>query len=249
MKKALVFIEIYLTIATPTIFFSATLLLIIILGEYPTPLPSSEKPKKLLLEVGVYTLIIILFLTLNIFVLNPIGVPFYILLVLSTIMFLLIPLIYTRYKDHWTSKDLGINFKVKSRGVVIVGLIAYTWFGFLNSFALDISWYLLLIFFYSNAFLEEFLFRGIIQTKLERALGQKKAIIYQGLLFMLFHIPVNIFEFSLTGNVIRFISNFEFQLFNGVILGLIYMKTRNIWMSVTCHYLYNWFGAIVSLFL
>ncbi|MFW9970444.1 MAG: type II CAAX prenyl endopeptidase Rce1 family protein [Candidatus Odinarchaeota archaeon] len=37
----------------------------------------------------------------------------------------------------------------------------------------------MLVYLYSNAFLEEFLFRGVIQSKLEKTLGQRKAIIYQ----------------------------------------------------------------------
>ena len=219
------------------------------LEKYPVPLPRSENPKKEYIEVVLYTLIVILYFTVDIFVLRRFNYSFYISLGFSTIIFLLIPLIFTHYRDKWTSKDLGISSKVKSRWVIIVGITFYTLFGFKNTATVEISWHLLLVFFYSNAFLEEFLFRGVIQSKLERSIGQKKAIIFQGILFMSVHIPVNIFNFFLDGNYLRFISMFGFQLINGIIFGLIFMKTRNIWISVICHYLNNWFGAIITLFL
>ncbi len=233
----------------PALFFILFLSLLIKLGKYPAPLPRSKNPRNELIEAGIYTLIVIIYLILNIFVLNPISDFFYITLGLSTIIYLFAPLIYTHYKDHWTIKDLGINSKVKSWRVVVVSIIIYTYIGFLNTFRTEISLYLLLILFYSNIFLEEFLFRGIIQSKLERALGQKKAIIYQGLLFMLIHIPVNTFQFSLDGKFLRFFSQFGFQLINGIAFGLIYLKTRNIWVPIICHYLNNWLGAIITLFL
>ena len=219
------------------------------LGKYPAPLLRSKNPRKEVIEVVIYTLIVISYLTINIFVLNRFRDSFYIALGFSTIIYLLIPLTYARYKDHWTSKDLSITSKVKSRWIVIVSIIFHIFFGFKNTLTAEISWYLLLIYFYSNAFLEEFLFRGVIQTKLERAIGQKKPIIYQGFLFMSIHIPVNSFQFFLDGNSLRFISAFGFQLINGIIFGLIFLKTRNIWISVICHYLNNWFGAIITLFL
>ena len=180
------------------------------LGKYPAPLPHSENPRKEYIQVVIYTLAVILYFTIDLFIFNRFSFSFYMYLGFSTIIFLLIPLMHTHFKDNWTSKDLGITSKVKSRWVVIVGIIFYTLFGFKNTLMFEISWYLLLIYFYSNAFLEEFLFRGIIQSKLERAIGQKKAIIFQGILFMSVHIPVNSFNFFFDNNFLRFISAFGF---------------------------------------
>ncbi|MFX1477160.1 MAG: type II CAAX prenyl endopeptidase Rce1 family protein [Promethearchaeota archaeon] len=39
------------------------------------------------------------------------------------------------------------------------------------------------------------------------------------------------------------------QLLMGISFGLIYLKTRNLWVSVICHYLGNWLRAIIILFL
>ncbi|MFX0042973.1 MAG: lysostaphin resistance A-like protein [Candidatus Hodarchaeota archaeon] len=241
--------DLILRIFIPAIPHIILLYLLLKTGKNPDPLPRSKCPKYELIEAGIYTLIVIICLALNIFVLKPIFDSIYITLGLNSITFLFVPLIYTHYKNHWTIKDLGINSKIKSWQVAVFSIIINVYIGFYNSLFIEISLFVLVIFFYSNAFLEEFLFRGVIQSKLERALGQKKAIIFQGLLFMLIHIPVNTFQFFLDVNYLLFFSRFGFQLINGFAFGLIYLKTRNIWMPIICHYLNNWLGAIITLFL
>ena len=226
------------------------------IGKYPPQLPRTDHPRRNLIEVIVYFLFTIIFLTFSIFVLSPIlislvGDSYYIGLIISTlILFLLI--IYVRFRDQWTSKDLGINSEVKSWSVFYISISLYIIFGIYNFFRLvpvEMYWWFLLLLFYSNAFLEEITFRGLIQTKLEQALGQKKAIIYQAVLFMLIHIPANLIRYSMDGNIARFFWNFAFQFVHGLIFGLIFLKTRNIWASVICHYLNNWMGALIILFL
>ncbi|MHA1192743.1 MAG: lysostaphin resistance A-like protein [Promethearchaeota archaeon] len=214
----------------------------------PTPLPRSAKPKIDLIETGILTLIVIIHLTLDNFKLYQ-NFNMYLSLGLNTIIFFLTPLLYTHYKDRWTFNDLGITSKVESWRFALLWFSLYVLIGSRNTFGVVVSWYQLLIFLYSNAFLEEFLFRAIIQSKLERALGQKKAIIYQGFIFMIIHIPVNAVQLSLNGDLFRFFSQFGLQLLNGIIFGVIFLKTRNIWMSIICHYLNNWLGAIITLFL
>ncbi|MHA1671129.1 MAG: CPBP family intramembrane glutamic endopeptidase [Promethearchaeota archaeon] len=145
---------------------------------------------------------IALYLTLYIFILSPIFIDLigdsnFISLGLGTIIYL-IPLIYVRKRDQWTSKDLGSKSEVKSWAVVISSISMYVLFGIYNFFRrapMEVYWYYLFLFFYSVAFLEEYLFRGIMQTKLEQALGQRKAVLYQAFLFILIHIPGNIMLF------------------------------------------------------
>lgn len=233
----------------PNLFHLLFLFLLSGLGEFPDPLPRSEKPRKETKETTIYTLVVIIYLTLDIFFFRRFIHFLYIVLGFSSIIFLLIPFFYTRYRDHWTSKDLGVISKIKAPSIVIASVIFYTYFGYANTLTAIIPWYLLLIYFYSNAFFEEFLFRGVIQSKLERAIGQKRALIFQAFAFMAFHVPVNIFNYFLDGNLLRLFSAFGLQLINGAIYGLIFMKTRNLWISVICHYLNNWLGAIITLFL
>ena len=89
------------------------------LGKYPSPLLYSENPRKEYRETVVYTLLIILYLALNIFVLNRFNDTILIPLILSSILYLLIPLLYVRYRNHWTSKDLGFTFEVKSPWIIV----------------------------------------------------------------------------------------------------------------------------------
>lgn len=242
----------------PLMTFLIIILVVIgkIAGKYPPELPRTDHPKRNLIEVGIYFLFTIVYLVFSIFLLSPIlislvGDSYYIGLIISTIILFLL-IIYVRYRDHWTSKVLGINSKVKSWSVFYISISLYIVFGIYDFFRpvpIEMYWWFLLLLFYSNAFLEEITFRGFIQTKLEQALGQKKALLYQAVLFMLIHIPANIMRFNLDGNLTKFIWNFAFQFVHGLIFGLIFLKTRNIWASVICHYLNNWMGALIVLFL
>ena len=242
----------------PLMAFLIVILVIIgkFIGKYPPPLPRSEHPRRNLIEVSIYFLFSIIYISFSVFALSPIlitlvGDSYYIGLIISTIIFFLL-ILYVRYRDQWTSKDLGINSEVKSWSVALTSISLYILFGIYNFYRLvpiEMYWWFLLLLFYSNAFLEEITFRGLIQTKLEQALGQKKALIYQAILFMLIHIPANIMRFNLDGNIARFFWNFAFQLVHGLIFGLVFLKTRNIWPSVIIHYLNNWMGALIVLFL
>jgi hypothetical protein len=118
VKKKLDFFEIIVGIYVPTIVLIIILSLVHKLGEYP--LPKSESLKKILIEFGLYFLILILYLIFIIFFLDPFGNFLYITVVFSTIIYLLIPFIYTHYRDHWTSKDLGINSKIESKWIAII---------------------------------------------------------------------------------------------------------------------------------
>jgi membrane protease YdiL (CAAX protease family) len=242
----------------PLMIFLVVIFVIIgkFVGKFPTQLPRTEHPRRNIVEVGMYFVFMVAYLTFYIFILSPmlmssIGDSFYAGLILSTVI-LFILLIYVRYRNHWTSKDLGLNSKVLSWSVVFVSIGLYILFGTYNFFRLEpqeINWYFLLLLFYSNAFFEEITFRGLIQTKLEQALNQKKALLYQAILFMLIHVPANIMTFNMDGNFARFGWNFAFQFVHGLIFGTVFMKTRNIWASVTCHYLNNWMGALIVLFI
>jgi len=236
-------------------FFISTLLFFLLLfifnklGENPEPLPSSENPRKEIVEAVIFTLVAILYFFFYINILRPLVFSFYIHLGISTIVLLLIPLIYTRCRDNWKFKDYKINSKIRNWPIAFFSILIFLYMGFYSPFTESISWYLLIIYFYSNAFLEEFLFRGVIQSKLERALGQNIAVFYQGILFMLVHLPRHIFELIEEGNHLWFFLKLGLQLFNGIYFGLIYMKTRNIWIPTICHYLNNWFGSILMQFL
>ena len=132
------------------------------------------------------------------------------------------------------------------------GIASYIIIGILSFFLLDtmeVNLIFIILLFYSNAFLEEFVFRGVIQTKLERATGQKKAIMYQGTIFVLIHIPYDILLYSIMGDLVYVVLLFILQFIHGLIYGLIFMKTRNLWVNVVSHFHTNWTGATKILFL
>jgi membrane protease YdiL (CAAX protease family) len=103
----------------------------------------------------------------------------------------------------------------------------------------------LLLLFYNNAFLEELYHRGVIQSLLERAAGQHKAILWGGILFGLTHIALDMTALLDSGGLMAVFSALLLQTMAGWMFGIIYMKTRSLWPGVLCHYLANWLPSIL----
>ena len=97
---------------------------------------------------------------------------------------------------------------------------------------------------FNNDLIEEFFHRGIIQSKLERAIGQPKAILCGGILFGLTHVAFDITMLFGTG-ILLVLFAFVLQIMPGWLLGIIYMKTRSLWPGIACHYLVNWLPSIL----
>lgn len=228
------------------------LILIWKIGEFPSPLIITENLRKISSEISVFFILISIHYIFDIVLLGPfflslIGDDFYLSVGTSTIVMLIIPAFHVHFKNKWTISDLRMTFNLDNKFVAIVSIFCFGLIGFFNTISIRfISLDKALVIFYSNAFLEEFLFRGIFQTKLEGVLGQKKAILPQGILFMLIHLPINFFNYTLNGNLVSFFGSFTFQFLVGLILGVIFAKTRNLWICVICHYLINWLGAFVN---
>ena len=94
------------------------------------PIESSINPKIIYLEITIYTFFIILYQFLNNFVLVSyftimIGDAFYIGVLITSFVMLIIPRIYVRYKDKWKMKDLGIRSfsKMQNRKLAISSMI------------------------------------------------------------------------------------------------------------------------------
>ena len=100
--------------------------------------------------------------------------------------------------------------------------------------------FFLVISLYATVFIEEFLYRGVIQSKLERALGQKKGWFYGGIIFGLAHIPANFFApFWATGTVdiVAGLLMLGVQIVNGWWFGIAYTKTRSLIPGIIMHYI------------
>jgi membrane protease YdiL (CAAX protease family) len=175
---------------------------------------------------------------------------------LWSIPYLLLPVFLVARKMGWGAVDLGLTSRNQSPDATIFAVV----FGLVSGCAAyftgqsNISIQVLplgalLVLFYNNAFLEEFYHRGVIQSLLERALGQPKAIFWGGILFGLTHIALDMSALLQTGGVIAVFSALMLQTMAGWMFGIIYMKTRSLWPGIACHYLANWLPSILIVFL
>jgi len=229
------------------------------IGIYPPALPGSERPGRdvqaALILWGVAVIVPVLMLvfitpaldravtnrTLN----QLLQVP------LRSIPYVLIPLFLLIRQRGWTTTDLGLSLKNKSRSVtffaILVGLgtgaISYLT-GRSNISIQVLGWGELLLLVYNNSFLEEFYHRGVIQSLLERAVGQRTAILWGGVLFGLTHVVFDVSALMETG-ILAVLSAILLQTMAGWLFGIIYMKTRSLWPGIGCHYLANWLPSIL----
>jgi len=247
------------------IIFCVTIgLLILVLhrwiGKYPAPFPESPEPKNEIRDVLLLWSVAVIFPIFRMFVLTPwlsnmITGKFFLELVYFPIIaavYIVIPLMIIMRRSRWSATDLGLNLKVKSWSVALFAVTLGALSGFTGYISDQvvissdpISAGTLILLLVNNDFTEEFFHRGIIQSKLERAVGQHKAILFGGILFGMTHIAFDISVLSDQGILFVFFA-FILQTMLGWLLGIIYMKTRSLWQGIACHYLVNWLPSILT---
>jgi membrane protease YdiL (CAAX protease family) len=79
------------------------------------------------------------------------------------------------------------------------------------------------------AFKEEITFRALIQNFMAKRLGNWPAILFTTALFTAYHIGVIPLEFFAYGEVV----------FASLLLGLIYVRTQNLWLVIWLHAIYD----------
>lgn len=149
------------------------------------------KGKFILLCIGIEALIIA-----AIFLANHFGKPaFYIFYngLYGIALSLALPLYYIkRYRE--AKESIGLTRFGKRQLIVVILFVLFSIGGQSITLVMDgtaIQWDLLLICIVPlimTAFFEEFLFRGFIQTRLEKMFGIVPAIIVSGLMFSLYHL-------------------------------------------------------------
>jgi membrane protease YdiL (CAAX protease family) len=216
------------------------------LAPYPNPLPLSIDKRREILETLVLWLIAISVVTTFMFSLsidqlsNPTPGLVGQRILLGLIPEFLGPLLYVIYVKKWTLRELGFSIP-RAHYVTLYSLIFFA-VGELLIFSsgreplpvIELVWSL-----YQPAFIEEFFFRGILQGKLERAVGQNKGWIYSGILFGLAHAPADFlgpYWFGLEGNIVSAVFLLMRQIVSGWIFGLIFTKTRSLLPSMVAHY-------------
>ncbi len=233
------------------------ILLRFVIGKFPAPLPESKDRNREIWEALGLWAILLIAVTIAVFTVpeSELVAPSFtgvvkINLVLSP-FWILIPLFVVLQVNKWTSKDLGFTMP-RSRSVTIFTLMV---FGFSGIFPLfnssgfkPLPVWLVLMSLYQPAFTEEFFFRGVIQGKFERALGQNKAWFYSGILFGLLHAAPNFIGqqwYAHGESIVNALVLLVLQIIAGWIFGIIYMKSRSLLPSILGHYLTD--GRLASI--
>ena len=234
------------------------------IDPYPPPLPKSANPRR---EIGIVLLLWGMALGVNavrLLIINPWfmkaaiqpALGEFVNLLLITLPFLALPLYLSLKIDGYTVADVGLTWKNRSTNVTIFALAFGTisgavafWTGetVVGVEALSAGALLLLVF--NNAFLEEFFYRGVIQNRLERVFGQRMAILSAGFLFASTHVLLDFLVLAEEGGLAAVLVALLMQTLGGMLLGLIFVKTRTLWPGVVCHYLVNWIPSILNLLL
>ncbi|MCY3410914.1 MAG: CPBP family intramembrane metalloprotease [Candidatus Heimdallarchaeota archaeon] len=216
-------------------------------GEYPEELDKENdvrNGKNRLIGLFIFQFVTIF---LSIFILPQFFASyninyFYISLVITILTQLSLVYLCTQ-RWGWDYGNFG--FQRPLGNITLIAILGYILLGILRILFLlpnYVDMVMLLIYFYSNAFSEEFFNRAVVQTQFERLYNQRKTLIYQTIFFVLIHIPGNFGYLFLTGDMSGMILNFGFQIIHGFIYGLLFMKTRSIYPSIVVHYLTNWIG-------
>jgi len=237
------------------------------IGKYPEPLPSSENSKREIWEVvflwAVHFAIMSIFAYLVISV-GIFGYPsdpyssesFIVWAVVNTVPGLAIPLLFVLLVNNWNARDdLGLTTKIQQKQVwiyVILVQVILIMGSLIFVRPKPAPVFFLIMSLYTPAFLEEFLYRGVLQSKLERAIGQNKGWFYGGIVFGLAHIPSNFFApLLLAGdpNIVAGMLLLGGQIVNGWWLGITYTKTRSLMPCIIIHYMADYLVNILAWFL
>jgi membrane protease YdiL (CAAX protease family) len=231
------------------------------IGAYPPPLPRSPQPRRAAGTAVLLWLTALATESLRVVALTPrlermVPDPTLRELVqapLLSLPYLALPLFVVVRRGGWSAMDLGLVLTPRSRGVAVFAVAFGALSGsvpFLTGQAvmgydpLPPAVFVLLL--YTNAFLEEFFHRGVVQAKLERALGQARAVLYGGVLFGLTHVAFDVARLLETQGAPAVALAVLLQGMAGSLFGIIYIKTRSLWPGVACHYLINWLSAILA---
>jgi len=179
------------------------------------------------------TLFVTLILTANLYVVQ--------LYYPSIILWALMPFVVELVVRKGTIRNLGFQKTDFRRSSLLTLALIMTWL-LIFHFIPQIAWrnplpaqYLFFIasIFFHPGLVEELCFRGFLQTRLERLFSVKKALILQSAIFGLYHVP-QVFAgggwFVLGGPFFPFIA-FIF----GLIMGMIYIRTRNLFVGIGFH--------------
>jgi membrane protease YdiL (CAAX protease family) len=225
------------------------------LGPFPPPLEPVQNPKREVSEVTVlYAISFILSIIFWTWGLPDVPIMPGVSLNLRFFVIMIMTVILEFGIHRRNPRDLGLVGFAKSGVRVALFLILFTiiW-GALKFFLAPSTEpagpLLFLYWLLTPAFFEEWEFRSVYQTKLEKSIGQERAWIASGVMFGLFHIPTDFFGYfwELGGyDPIFSVLALFLQILLGFILGIVFTKTRSIWPVIASHFLFNFFGMVLG---
>jgi membrane protease YdiL (CAAX protease family) len=169
---------------------------------------------------------------------------------LTILLWAVLPLFVELVLRRGTIRNLGF-FRTRFRRALplyIVLALAWTLLAFglaigLNASSNQLAYLSSLpLLFFHPAFVEELNFRGFLQTRLEHLLPIRAAVVVQALFFAFYHVPaalpISQLGFS-PGGLLYPLIVFPF----GVVQGVIFLKTRNLFVTMAIH------GSLMAFFI
>ena len=92
---------------------------------------------------------------------------------------------------------------------------------------------------------EEYGWRYFLQPALQERMGKRKAVIVLGLIWGIWHLPINLFYYSPQTSLYSILNQVIVCTGYSIFFGYVYMKSRNIWIISIIHFLNNNMGAII----
>lgn len=89
---------------------------------------------------------------------------------------------------------------------------------------------------------EEYGWRYYLQPVLQEKFGLKKGVIVLGLLWGIWHLPINLFYYSPATSVQSILVQLAGCVGMGIFFGWVYMRTQNVWAVTVIHFLNNNLG-------
>ena len=98
---------------------------------------------------------------------------------------------------------------------------------------------------YPIFFGEEYGWRYFLQPALQERIGKRKGVLLLGLIWGIWHLPINMFYYSPETPFYSVLSQLVACISYSVFFGYVYMKTENIWTLSIIHFLNNNLGHVL----
>lgn len=92
---------------------------------------------------------------------------------------------------------------------------------------------------------EEYGWRYYLQPVLQERFGMKKGVLLLGILWGLWHVPINLFYYSPSTSIQSILVQLAGCVGMGIFFGWVYLRTQNVWAVTMIHFLNNNLGMLL----